>query len=589
MTSRPDRAVRAWLLAGLCAGLVACADMADEPSPAEGAQAALARGDGRAAERHLRDMLAQGSQPAELAALLGQAALQQGDLPKARRWLGEGNFSEETAALGFRLLGRLELREGRLGEAAAAFNRALDINSESAALWADIGRLRFRGGEQIEAIEAAERAIAIDPKDPAALHFRGQLVRDSHGPIPALEWYAAAAENGAGDREILTDYAATLGEIGEAHAALDVLDEVAARWPAAPRVSFLRAVLAARGGDTQTARGLLQRAPQAERDSPAGLMLGGIIDLEQGHYASAAQTFDRLAGLQPDNRHVSHLLALALSLSGGERELVARFAEAANARYATPYLRMSVGRALEALDRREEAAIYLDAAARPAGLTISPLPSRTPSEAIRVSKLESGLALRDFVREMLRPGETDEAVAEAQEFAERFPGSGDAARLLGDAQLANGDLDKAIASYARAARVRQDWPLTNRLMAAYLAKGDEAAMVEVLEFHLAGGTRNPSSSAFAGAILAERQQFARAAAMLDSAIAHGSGRDPGVLVLRSEMALRLGAREEAADFALRAHRLQPMYPPAIQARLRTLEDGEARARLERKLRSISSR
>ena len=74
-----------------------------------------------------------------------------------------------------------------------------------------------------------------------------------------------------------------------------------------------------------------------------------------------------------------------------------------------------------------------------------------------------------------------------------------------------------------------------------------------------------------------------AAAMIDSALAHGAGRDPAVLTLRSEIARRSGEAEDARIFALQAYSVQPLYAPAIRAVIATTDDDALRQRLQARL------
>lgn len=576
------------ILAALLA-LAGCTDAPPEVSRMERAQQALARGDGIGAEEYLRAAMAAGTGAEDVAALLGEAALEQDDLAKARRWLDGASFSAATAAHGYRMLGRLEMREARLAEAGAAFDRALAIEPDDAELWVDIGHLRYRGGEHLQAIEAADRALRIDPANPAALRFRAQLVRDSQGPLAALPWLERALKRAPDDLALMTERAATLGEVGRASEALEVLRRVAQRDARAPRLFYLQAVIAARGGNPRLARDLLSRAPQDEREAPAGQLLGGVLDLHFGNHASAAQTFDRLAQSQPDNRMVTRLLAEALAMSGGERELVARFQSRADARQASPYIQTAVGRALETLDRRAEAAPYLDAAAQPRNPAVSPLPSGRPLEVVRHADLNNGAALRDYLRAMLPAGEGAEAARQASAFAARFPGSSDAQNLLGDAQLAAGDMGAAIDAYRSAARIRRDWPLIQRLMAAQLALGDRQGASATLRAFLEGGAREPMAAALYAEWLAREGDLARAGSLLDSALAHGAAPDPSVLALRSEVARSVGDGEGALAFAARAYDIQPLFPPAIRALALSTDDADLRERLRRKLARIESR
>src|SRR5690606_21382383 len=83
-----------------CASLVAAALTLGAAAPAAGpvaeASAALARGDGIAAEVEAKRALDEGAPRGEVAALIGEAELLQGDLADARRWLADGEFSPAT-------------------------------------------------------------------------------------------------------------------------------------------------------------------------------------------------------------------------------------------------------------------------------------------------------------------------------------------------------------------------------------------------------------------------------------------------------------------------------------------------------------
>ncbi|QKG71439.1 tetratricopeptide repeat protein [Erythrobacter mangrovi] len=164
------------------------------------------------AQIQLEKLLSQGVDRTELAAYLGEAALAQGNLDQARDWLSAGAFSKGTMALGYRMLGRLALAEGDLAEAGRAFDRAYTIDPDDPELWVDIGRLRYRGGEQFQAIEASERAVALDPKNAAALQFRGQLARDAQGMAVGVAWFSHVLAQQPNNVELRVEYAAALGD-----------------------------------------------------------------------------------------------------------------------------------------------------------------------------------------------------------------------------------------------------------------------------------------------------------------------------------------------------------------------------------------
>ncbi len=90
--------------------------------------------------------------------------------------------------------------------------------------------------------------------------------------------------------------------------------------------------------------------------------------------------------------------------------------------------------------------------------------------------------------------------------------------------------------------------------------------------------------------VAAQGKWGRAAQLLDHAIMLGQARVPWVLAARSIAALQLDDREDALDYALAAHELQPMNPLAISALLAALPDTEAaaKAELEAKLQSLTA-
>ena len=585
MACRIEHLTRTALAVVLSALVAACAQAASEPSAEERLRAAFARGDGFGAELVLRERLADGTPRAELAAAMGEAELMQGELAEARRWLAPGEFSPDTRGHGFRQLGRLEMREGNLPAAGAAFDRAYQAMPDDPDMWVDIGRLRFRGGEQAQAVEAARKAVALGPRNPAALRFRGQLMRDAHGVRAALPWFEAALKKHPEDVGLLLDYAATLGEAGRGSDMLRVVREVARLDPANREIFFLQAVIAARAGETVLARSLLTRSGNVERGVPAAVLLSGVIDLRSGNFASASQTFDSLLSDQSDNARVARLLARSLSLAGSHRELVARFgAEGAGSR-GSPYIDQLVGRSLEKLGERGEAASYLDRTTRNRNATLVALRERTEVEVADARGGERGDNALALVRGFVGRGQANRAVSEARRFLARNPGSADAMGLLGDACLAAQQFGCALTAYRGAANIRRPWPLTMRMLAALEANGDGDAMTDLLEQQLLGEPTNARVAERLAQLRAAQGEWEKAVPLIDHALLHGSAREPELLVLRARAALELGDAQSARDAAMRAYWLQPHSRAATQILAASLGEG-ARAALLAKARVL---
>lgn len=582
MTCRPDRAWSGFTLACalfLAAAASGCADKADTPDPFVEARTALARGDGFAAEAILRKALENGATRESVAALMGEAELAQGNLAEARGWLGEGMFAEQSRAHGYHMLGRLEMLSGNLAAAGSALDRAYELGGESAALWIDVGRLRYRGGEQLAAIAAADKALELGASDLGALIFRGQLVRDAYGPAAALPWFEAALRIDPDNVDALAEYASTLGDLGRAAEMLAAVDRLSRAAPEDTRGHYLRAVLAARAGEPTLARALLERSGELQREVPAAMLLAGLIDLESGNYASAAQGLEKLTKRQPQNERARLLFARALLLGRGERELVARFGDAAKARSASPYLQTLVGRAYEALGDRTSAAWYLDRASQPRRVEVYPVePGIDTLAPLETSEGGNGdHAAR--LRLLLARGEAPAAIQQAEALLDRFPGSADAASLAGDAQFAAGNPGKALEYYRRAGAVRLNWPLARREIMALLALGRELEAEAVARGFANGNPGNREAIALVAGNLAGRQDWNGAARLLDHAIMQGAKSDPLVLGMRAKVAAALGAEDGRRQYAETSARLQPLNPAGsyLMVALEREEGSDARA------------
>lgn len=544
MAFRPDLRIHGFLLVALAlGGAVAAAPRMDS---FVAAAEALARGDGIAAEVAARGALDAGAPSSEVAALIGEAELLQGDLGDARRWLGPADFSPATRERGYHALARLEMQEGDLAAAAEAFDKALQTGGGNARLWVDIGRLRYLAGQHHSVLDASARALSIDPEEPRALEFQAQLVRDAQGVRAALPLLERALEVAPDDLGLLGEYAATLGEAGRHRDMLRIARRMVEIDPRHPRAYYLQAILAARAGLDDLARRLLSRTRGEYDTVPAGLMLAGILELRAGNAALAAGRFDELARRQPENGTAKRLLGRALLANGEANEVVARLVPAADRADASVYLLALVGRAYEQQGRRQDAARYLDraAAARVAPIGVLAPDGGTSAAAAAVSE----------IRGLLAQGRTAEALGRAGALRAQFPGSIDIDILSGDVFLLAGDPQAALGAYERAAEVRRDFALVERMVAAQRALDRHDAALHTLAGYAARNPRSAAASAMLGRMLVESGDRERALPLL----AHARELRPGDAVLLADLAeleLAGGDAASAAETAREAYRL----------------------------------
>ncbi len=540
--------------------LAACSEPEESLTPFEQGLASLENGDGIGAEKVLREALEGGAERADIAAFMGEAELIQGQLAEAREWLGKGEFSDDSRSRGFHMLAKLEMREGNLPAAGRAFDAALKDNMEDPALWVDIGRLRYVGGEQVQAIEAADYAVELGPHYAPALHFSGQLVRDAHGMEAALPWFEAALNYAPDDPAILADLAATQGELGRAKAMLETIRNLAKISPGDRQIVYLQAVVAARAGDSALARSLLQRSGNIAREVPAAMLLSGAIDLQNGNFASAAQTLDKLAKKQPDNKRVQVLLARALSLGGNHRELVHRFAGVALLPSSSPYLVTVVGRSYEQLGDREAAAYFLDRAAQPRSTNLIAMKGSEARALAARRANQSGDNTLSLVRELIVNGQTGVALQKSESFWQQFNGSADASSLAGDAQLVRRNTEAALQRYESSAKVRRPWHLARRMILTYRALDRREDAEALVAQYVRGDPGNVEATSMMASVLVDVQKWQAAASLLDHAMAQGGSRDPSLIALRARVAIALGDKSAGLAFAQKAYQMQPTSP-----------------------------
>lgn len=524
------------------------------------ARSALKRNDGIAAEAELNKALKGGASRAYVAAWMGRAKLLQGDNHAARDWLETGQFAPTMRGEGFRALGELELGEGNLDAAGKAYDRALESMNSDSGLWVDIGRMRYRGGEQSKAIEAARQALRLDPKNVRALEFRGQLLRDSAGPVVALPYFARGLKLAPDDLSLLGEYAGSLGELGKGKAFLVTTRHMVEVDDRNARAFFLQAVLAARAGNDDLARRLLWRSRDELRAVPAVRLLKGVLDLRAGNNSTAVEAFDELAREQPDNARVRLLLAEALAQDGAYRELIERFSSHADRPDASPYLLTLVGRAHEALGDRASAAPYLDRAAGTLPRGLVPRGENTGVGVLRARWLSDPDIAKNsiaFARALLATGQMAEGVEVAERLRSNFPGAADLQLLAADSRFLAGDHAGALALYRQSAAIRLSRPLLRRMIAAHLAMGEDRPARTLLESYFVQHPLDGEAAAMLAEEALTRKDWQRANGLFEHAMLQGGGqRDPRLMAGLALARLGLGDKEGAMSIASNAYLLQ---------------------------------
>jgi tetratricopeptide (TPR) repeat protein len=449
----------------------ALAAVRSDPGNAEAhvalAKAMLALDEGTGAEAELQRAAEAGYDPKLLAHLRAHALLLQGQEQKALAQADKA--APQFRAYGLRMRGQALAAQGNHAGAQAALDEAVRIAGRDADVWVDIGRFRLAAGDMLGAIEAGDRAVKLDGGNVDALVLRGELVRTQFGLVAALPWFEAALKRDAYRHDALVEYAATLGDAGRTVESLAAARRAMEARPGSPQGFYLQAVIAARAGDPDLARSVLEKAGDAVASVPGGLLLAGTLDIEAGAFEQAIGRLGQLVAGQPMNIAARKLLAVALLRTDSARNAIDVMRPVVARSDADSYSLSLVARGFERIGDRANAARYLDRAAYPATGTASAFSADDSAAVLGAEAAErpgDPQATIPLIRALADRGDKSGALAMAQNVARRNAGAPAAHLLVGDMLMLMERPVDAAAVYRHAADLRFDEPVMLRLVEA---------------------------------------------------------------------------------------------------------------------------
>ena len=574
--SAESRPLAARSLAALKAGNVTAArrfaDQAARSDPAWGdaqilvARTAIAAGDGVSAEAAITRARDAGIDARRLHLLLAEARLLQGDAEQARRLTGAAGARQTAQTLA--IIARADAAQGDVQAAETAFAAAVAADPGRVETWVAYGGFRQDIGDTGGAIEAVGRALAAAPHDTAALRLRARLVRQQYGLVAALPWFEGVLQRDPDDFDALIDYAATLGDLGRAGDMLRATRRALAVRPNAPRAMYLLSVLAARAGNADLARNLMQRAGDSVAAMPGALLLGATLDLDAGGGEQAVMKLRNLVALQPMNLPARRLLGLALLRSGAAQEALNILRPVATRDDADPYVLTLAARAFEARGDRIMAAEMLDRAAVPVqreGGWFSADDSVATLAAADREGFNRPARAAPLIRGFLDEGDGARALARAESVAAANPGSPEAAIVLGDTLAMLGRGPAAASAYRRAADLRFDEAAMLRLTTILDQIGARRDAAEVLTSFIDQNPRNLAALRLAAHWQVAGGEFEAAIDTLEQLRTRTGGRDVAVLGELSLAYQGAGNLDAARSFAAAAYALSPSNAAAADA------------------------
>lgn len=526
------------------------------------AQVSLDLFDGVTASAELEKANQLGVKPPAIMHLMGHAYWLEGDLDRAATVLSDPALPREHRAYADRILGRVEMERGNMTAAQAAFDRAIQAEPDNSLFWTDLARLRFVVADQKGAMDAVDHAIELNDRDVRALEFRGRLTRSQVGLVAALPWFERALKIVPDDVPTLEEYGLTLGEAGRATDMLQVARKIVSLDSRNAKAYYMQAVIAARAGNYDLAKRLLPRLGRFG-DLPAPMLLSGVVEFETGNVETAIEQFQRLLAMQPRNVTVRALLARALYSSGDGYGALQTILPIATRADSESYAQMLAARSYEATDDNTNAVKALDAASIHDARRSLPFDENV-SLAVAADDAarepNSAPVVIPYIRLLMGSGQFGQAFTEASRLANANPGVADAHMLVGDVEIARGNVGAAIIAYQRARDIRFSEGVMLRLVDAFDRNGSENAAREVLSTYLANNPTSLTAQRLMAYRLLDDGRWREAAVLLEKLLARVGPNDSILLANLARAYSAIDDDTKATKYAELAYLIDPANP-----------------------------
>lgn len=530
------------------------------------AQVSLDLFDAEAAQNALDRAIQAGAKQDDVAHLYGQALWMKGEYDRAEDALSAPGIPKRYRAYAARILGRVEMDQGNLDGAREAFEEGIRLAPEDSLLWTDVARYRFVSGDQKGAIEAVDHAVELDRNNVRALEFRGRLIRSQFGLVAALPWFERGLQIAPDDVPLLEEYAATLGEAGRYTDMLKTVRRILALDAHNGRAYYMQAVIAARAHDYDLANRILPRAGSGYLELPGPMLLDAIVQYELGNYNRAIDRLDQLLSMQPRNDKVRILLARAMARSGDNYGALETIRPIAGRPDAENYVQMLAARAFEATGQRDKAAVALDDAAVPAikAIQITPdIVSLAVSERAVRDDPDNARTVIPYVRNLLQAKQADTAFNEARKLQQNNPGVAEAHMLVGDVEMARGNVAAATAAYNQARTIAFSEPVMLRLVDAMRQAGNANGARGVISDYLKLNPTSHAAQKLMAYDLLDNRQWAAAIPLLERIKLRIGINEPVLLANLARAYSGAGRNKAAIGEAALAYRIAPANPMVV--------------------------
>jgi len=523
------------------------------------------------AQNHLRLARPLGKEKPEVLLDLARAQVELGKFEDAGRTLADyrGKDSGTAASLEARVRHAL----GQTDEAQALLAAQRQKTPESVEMDLAEARMAMAQRDLPGAIEALGRALELDPKNADAQTLMGMArLQQGDSGLAAAHFKAAAAE-AANPLEALTGLAEAQLMRREHQAARKTLDEIAAKTPKAPVLTYLRGWLAWSKGNWAGAESELQKALQVMQKNPRLLLMLADSTLRQDKLNQAEEYLKTLEAFAPGLAAGRQLLGRVQLKQKRAQEAIETLTPLAAMKPANVSTLLMLSQAHRLAGHLHESRAWLQQATSlaPEGPQASLLEAVSDLEAGRLEQGIAGLqALREgelattstrgLVMAQVAQGEPELALESARALVELAPDDADSHHLLGSLLLRQDDEPGARKAFTRALELTPDHaPTQTSLAMLALAGKDPVAAEALLRKALSQDARFEPASVALAKLLAQSGKTTEADAVLDAAIT-AQPQAGAPLWLRAERYLQQGDRDKGLALARKAWELAPAVP-----------------------------
>lgn len=524
------------------------------------ARVLLMLGNGRGAQDELDRAKQLGAPLGPMRHLRAHAALLLGDPQAAIREASAPDADEREILFRTRIEAQAHQALEQYAEAAQAFDRALALSPNDSALWADIARYRIATGDMAAALAASERALVLAPASVDALTLKAVLARDQYGLAESTRWFAAALQRNPDYVPALTEYAATLADMGKASQALALTRRALGTAPGLPRAYFIQALIAARAGNYTLARSLLGRTRGALDGQAATRLLRGVLHMEGGNATLAIAELGPLVQAQPLNIRARLLLARAYAADAQYEDAEATLFPIVERADAGSYALSLAAHIHEALGNADVAARFVRrAAAMTPGASVVYRGAGSLAETAPDANVDPKAAAPNlrYIRALLEAGQVQAALSRARALHAANPGAPAAAIALGDCLIASGRPAEAAVAYEAAGNLRYDEDTALRLVDAWRRAAKPERAEYALRLLLWQNPMSVAAQRLAASYWLAAGDYGRAWGMLDAVRERLGNEDALLMANLATVHIGMDEAEAALPYAAHAYRLMP--------------------------------